>query len=191
MDCEFFLMTRELKHDTFKAEGKVLCFKMISQRALWPISEVSLRALYKDPLYLLYTPSMWCLCVKNDACMWERGQKIREKRRKVSFFGVMVGEEVIHELYSCWLARFGWTETPPRMFGLGRETETWEEPFFKQQKKEWKKANLRIRKWKKNGGSWVRRGWKWIKLAQRSREKENEKFKLLQLSIWHQEKQQH
>ncbi len=50
----------------------------------------------------------------------------------------MVWEEVINELHSPWLAGFGRTETPSRMFGLGRETETWEEPFFKQHKREGK-----------------------------------------------------
>lgn len=38
--------------------------------------------------------------------MTERTENKGEKK-KSEFFGVMVGEEVIHELYSCWLARFG------------------------------------------------------------------------------------
>lgn len=61
---------------------------------------------------------MCCVCVRN---IKETTQKEGEEEEKSS--GVMVQEEVIHELYSR-LAGLGRTETPTRMFGLGRESET-------------------------------------------------------------------
>lgn len=64
-------------------------------------------------------------------CLRENEKKQDTKGGIFLFFEAMLGQEVIHKLYSLWLAVFSLTETPQRMFGLGRVHGMWEEPFFK------------------------------------------------------------
>jgi len=43
--------------------------------------KVSLRALYKDPLYLLYSPSVMFMCEKTGVHVKERTEKKGEKKK--------------------------------------------------------------------------------------------------------------
>lgn len=47
-----------------KQKERCCAFEMMPQRALWAISGVSLRDLYKDPLYLLYSQHVMFKCEK-------------------------------------------------------------------------------------------------------------------------------
>lgn len=140
-----------------KQKKRCCVFEMMPQRALWAISGVSLRDLYKDLLYLLYTPSMWCLSVKNEHAR-DREDRKREKKKKSDFFWQRGSDSwIIQSLVG-----------RVRMNGNSfKDVWTWQRDWdvrrtiLKQQKKEGKKSNLRTRKWKKkNCGSWVRRWWK-------------------------------
>lgn len=83
-------------------------------------------------------------------CVCLRENEKKQDTKGGIFFEAMLGQEVIHKLYSLWLAVLSLTETPQRMFGLGRVHGMWEEPFFK---------------WKTKG--------KGKKLSQRARNGEN------------------